>query len=418
MTLPTLATRSARARARVLGQRGMALPVALVSLVVVSCLVVGLVVVAAIEPTIAGNQLAVAQARALAEAGVDRALWALSNPGDRDGIPVDFTTPPAPYDGGRAIGVAAGGHAMGGFQVTVGRGTRPYERTITAVGWAPDAGLGARRAVQKIVVTAINPRLIVQDPPAAVSVRGALEAAGSIQVDARADQTCGAKAGTVTESATSLRDAGVDIRGGTADAEVRNRVVSAAGGAIPGEADAVTDVPAAALDAFMPNAADLAALRAVAKARGTYLRGAVSFGAGRRLPDGLVFVDSTSGRSGTGDAADAAAVEVGTGAAADPSGIWSGWLIVNGSLAVTGDVRLRGFVYAQTGLRYEASGTAALSGALVARQSPDGGAARVDALPSGSLRIAYDCRDARTGNGTIPGRFIVKAGSYREASGS
>ena len=103
-------------------ERGVALPMALLSLVILSALIAGFLVMSAIEPTIANNQLAVAQARALAEAGVERALWALSNPADAQGIPATFTTAPSPYDGGRLVPVAAGGHAVGGFRVTVTNG--------------------------------------------------------------------------------------------------------------------------------------------------------------------------------------------------------------------------------------------------------------------------------------------------------
>ena len=40
------------------------------------------------------------------------------------------------------------------------------------------------------------------------------------------------------------------------------------------------------------------------------------------------------------------------------------------------------------------------------------------AIASADLGIVYNCRDALTGGGTIPGRWSVKGGSYREVSGS
>ncbi len=50
---------------------------AMLALLILSALVVGFSVLSATEPTIANNQLMVAQARSLAEAGVERAVWAL-----------------------------------------------------------------------------------------------------------------------------------------------------------------------------------------------------------------------------------------------------------------------------------------------------------------------------------------------------
>ena len=51
-------------------QRGVALPLAIITLVLLSSLILGLSVMSATEPTIAANQLRTAQARALAEAGI------------------------------------------------------------------------------------------------------------------------------------------------------------------------------------------------------------------------------------------------------------------------------------------------------------------------------------------------------------
>lgn len=398
-------------------ERGVALPMALLSLVMLFALISGFSVLSAIEPTIANNQLAVAQARALAEAGVERALWALSNPADGQGIPATFTTPPSPYDGGRLVPVAAGGHPVGGFRVTVANGSTAYERRITAVGFVPDDTTAGRRALRKITVTALNPQLIVKDPPAALSVRGELRAGGTLRVDSRTDGSCGPKLGTLARGETSLEGAFADIRGAGGEGTARNRITDAAGGLIPAApGDIVKNASGAVFDGFSLSDADLSALRAFAKARGTYLQGAVRFGAGNRMPDGIIVVDAV-----TVDGvhpSDLASVAIDAGAPADPSGVWRGWLIVNGSLAVDGDVRLRGFVYAQSTLHARAAGAVELSGALVSRNIRDLSGAGIDTGPAADLGIVYNCRDALTGGGTIPGRWSVKGGSYREVSGS
>jgi len=49
-------------------QRGVALPMAMLALLILSILVIGFSVLSATEPTVANNQLMVTQARALAEA--------------------------------------------------------------------------------------------------------------------------------------------------------------------------------------------------------------------------------------------------------------------------------------------------------------------------------------------------------------
>ena len=62
----------------VVEQRGTALPLAMLTLIILSALIIGFSVLGSSEPTIANNQLRVAQARAAAEAGVERAVWALN----------------------------------------------------------------------------------------------------------------------------------------------------------------------------------------------------------------------------------------------------------------------------------------------------------------------------------------------------
>ena len=382
-------------------ERGVALPMALLSLVVIAALILGFSVLSAIEPTIANNQLAVAQARALAEAGVERALWALSNPADAQGIPATFTTPPSPYDGGRLMPVAAGGYPVGGFRVTVTNGSTAYERQITAVGFVPDDTTAGRRAIQKITVTALNPQLIVKDPPAALSVQGELRASGTLRVDSRTDGSCGPKVGTLARGETSLDDASADIRGAGGDGTARNRITDAAGGLIPATAgDIVKNASASVFDAFSLSDADLNALRAFAKVRGTYLQGAVRFGAGNRMPDGIIVVDG-----GRVPPSDLASVAIDAGAPADPSGVWRGWLIVNGSLAVAGEVQLRGFVYAQSTLDARAAGAVTLGRAGEPKhpRSPRRGHRHRECRRSQHRLQLPRCRDGR---GQNPGALV------------
>src|SRR5947208_11014843 len=97
------------------GQRGVALPMALMCLLILSALIIAFSMMAASEPLLANNQLQVAQARAVAESGVEKAVWALNNPGNANGIPTPLVTVPAPYDGSAAVAVMMNGAQMGVF---------------------------------------------------------------------------------------------------------------------------------------------------------------------------------------------------------------------------------------------------------------------------------------------------------------
>jgi hypothetical protein len=251
-----------------------------------------------------------------------------------------------------------------------------------------------------------------------VSVRGPLRAAGNVRVDARADQSCGQKVGTLAGGETSIANALPDIRGGAGDGTARNRVTDAGGGAIPpAPGDIVKNTASGVFDSIRLHDADIDALRALARARGTYLRGATTFDAGHRIPNGLVFVDTVSGENvdpATTAETDLASVTIESGAPGDPSGVWSGWLIVNGSVALRGDARLKGFVYAQNALT--AAGRTELLGAAVSANVRDGAGSSVETDAAGAVRLVYSCREARTGGDQIPGRWWIKAGAYREVS--
>jgi hypothetical protein len=142
------------------------------------------------------------------------------------------------------------------------------------------------------------------------------------------------------------------------------------------------------------------------------------------MPNGLIFVDTVSGRNprpGSDDpaalAADLASVEIDADAPADASGRWSGWLIVNGSVAVRGGVQMIGYVHAQGAVSYRGPGTGAVAGAIVSRSIGEA-TASVDGGATGALALVYDCGKARSGGDTIPGRWALKTGTYREVSGS
>src|SRR5436309_1743584 len=72
---------SRRLPSTLLDQRGMALPLALIILTLLTSLTVAFLMMSSTEPLIAANLKGGEQALSNAEAGIERALWALANPG-------------------------------------------------------------------------------------------------------------------------------------------------------------------------------------------------------------------------------------------------------------------------------------------------------------------------------------------------
>jgi hypothetical protein len=366
----------------------------MLSLLVLSAVLLGLSLLSGQEPLVARNHTLMAQAQAMAEAGLDRALWALSTPDAADGVPW-FAPVPTPYDGSRVVGVAVSGIPLGGFRLTI-TGTGDRQRQVVAIGLAPGDSSPLGQARQDITATAI--RLRFPSPPASITVRGDLQVAPGVVLDSAGDGSCGNQAGTWSSGTTTLGP-GSQVQGPDGDTEVQQRQ------------------PVAAFDELTFGASELLALKALARARGTYYQGAVSFDARRPIPNGLIFVDTVSGRPVTEatPAADLATVSLGEGASASPGGVVRGWIVVNGSLAIGGDVVFEGLAYA--GDRFSQTGAARIRGSVMAGHVRSTTPSLIEALPAGGPALTASCEAARTGGGVIQQRWIVKPGSYREASG-
>ena len=380
-------------------ERGAALPLAVVTLVLLSSLILGLSAMSATEPTIAANQLRTAQARALAEAGLDLALWALAHPEAPNGLsnPLPAAVPP-PYDGSRLIVVAAGGAALGGFRLAVFTGGAKNERDVLSVGWAPtdDATDTRPKAHQRIAATLWRLRVPAESGPCALCVRGDLELGDGVTVDARADARCGGKRGAWSSGLVSVRPS--------------TKVWGADGNDAPNEmGDYVQAQPADAALEWIFTDVDLVALKRLARARGSYYRGSVLFDTSRPAPEGLVFVDTATGAPVTGGtpAAELARVELRGGA-------FRGWLIVAGSIEISGGARVRGLAYAQDGFVYRGAPPGGIEGQVVAA-GVRGGSTSLSGAGGGST-LTFDCAAAAGGDGTVPGGWMLKAGSYRELS--
>jgi hypothetical protein len=378
-------------------QRGVALPMALMGLALLTPLMLAFAALSVSEPVIASNQLLATQARALADGGVQYALWRLSGP---DGG--------APFTQGFLPLAATGGFTV---QVTVHAGGDPQARTITAVGWVPAPDAAARAHRQVIADAVAIPRLAAR-APCALCVRGGLELDGNIAIDgANGDRACGNddRFGTFTGGATS---AGAAVR------------VSGGAGA------SAQDQPAPAFEALTLSGAALEALRAIALRHGTYYGpgfpsggrqsdggttwdGRLVFDATHRLPDGIVFVDTTDGRDvAPGDTATLATVRLGPDAVAAADGVFRGWLVVNGALRIEAGARLQGLVYAADTLTYRAAGSGSIEGLAVILNA-SGAPARLETTGGGALSVTFSCR-AASGEGLVPPGWTLIPGSYRE----
>jgi hypothetical protein len=389
-------------------QRGVALPLAMLALVVMTMLIIGFSVLSASEPNIANNQMRVAQARGIAEAGMERAIWAVNNPLDVNGVPNPLILAPAPYDGGTFVNVAANGANLGGFRVTVSNGAAANERNIVSDGWVPN-DTATNRAKQRITVTVFMVRF--PDFPSALAVRGEVGVGGHATVDSRSDTSCGNKLGVFATDNVDISGSG-RVYGAVDGNNVANQVT-----------DYSQSQPNAAFDAISWTNAELDALKAIARANGTYYQGSVTFDASNQLPNGLIFVDTTDGQNidvggaGTTPDANLASVDIHGNSPADPSGIFHGWIVANGTISISGNFQMQGLVYAQNDFNYMGTGTGQIQGAVVSRNIRDTSSTNIDTDNGGNSLILYNCSMAKTGGGQLPQNFRIKPGTYKEVSG-
>jgi hypothetical protein len=404
-------------------QRGIALPMSLLALLILSTLVISFALLATSEPLIATNQKMVAQARAVAESGLERAIWALnlgfSNPADTNGIhyPLVGTAPP-PYDGNTLIPISVNGTQIGVAFVTVTQGANLNEANVTTVGWVPTNTPKAAR--QKIQATVSKFIFSGNPPPASLTVQGQINITGNTNIDSRPDQSCGPKDGTWSVGSTAVGGSG-SVYGADGN--------NTAGQSAPsGITDVKQNVPTSAFAPFILKNQDLNSLKAMAKAAGTYYSGAgvssLTFNAGNSLPNGIIFIDTVSGLNvdvngaNTTLTSDLASVSIHGNAPADPSGIFRGMIIVAGTLSISGDFHGRGMVYAVNDLIYTGTGTGLIEGAVMSQNIRDISSTTIDTNTGGNSSIIYNCGYATNPGGQMPQGFTVQPGTYKEVSGS
>jgi hypothetical protein len=401
-------------------QRGVVLPMAFLTMLILSALIIAFSLMAASEPILANNQLQVAQARAVAESGVEKAISALNNNGNPNGIPngipLPFVTAPAPYDGAAAVAVMVNGVQMGVFTVAVtgasssAPGAPSSEQNIVATGWTPtNTGTGPK-VKQKIQVTVFKPLFNLNPPPSALTVRGEINASGHALIDSRSDTSCGNKAGSMSKGATST--------GGSA------AIYGADGNNTKNQSgDMIQNEPDSTFDKYTYSNKELDAYKALAKKNGTYYQGSVAFNASNQMPNGIVYIDTVSGTnidangSNTTPTSDFASVNISGNAPLAGDGIFKGMLIVAGSLTIHGNFQMHGLVYVQNDFTYLGTGTGQITGAVLSQNIRDTSATSIDTDTGGNSTIIWNCEYATKGGGYLPPTFTIEPGSYKEVSG-
>ena len=295
---------------------------------------------------------------------------------------------------------------------------------MVAVGWVPSdtTPSGQARAHQRITATLAKLRFI--DPPCALCVRGDLQVTGSSVVNSRADTSCGNKAGTYTTGSVDIGSGAASVYGanGTTGAgNVQGDNLTGAFDIVRPDAGDAAEAQAFRdnFDAFAYTNNELDALKAIAKASGTYYQGAVTFNSSNPMPDGIIFIDTTTGNNITPStpSSEFADVRLSGNAGTGPGNTFSGWVIANGTLRIDGNVKIKGMAYAVNDLSYQGTGTGQIEGLVVSQNVRDVVATQIyDSTTTGNSAITFNCNYAKTGNGKIPQNWFVKAGSYKEVS--
>ena len=375
------------------------MPLAMIMLVVMTGLMVSFAVLARSEPTIAGNQMATAQALRLADSGVQRAIWALNNPANGNGI--DSTT--MTYGGASAGGNYDGAHYVslgttGGFTVLVQwqnptNGT--WERTVTAVGWTPSNGnaLNSHRKIQAILQKGVVPPL---DPPCVVCVAGEMQVNGS-SADFIAN-TNGCPGSTPPQFAIQ-----------SVQAVQYNAHPNFTGYGTSGTSALNTTTNTSQ---FKYTADALAQFKAYAQAKGTYYTGAVT-----SLPTGpgphVVFIDTTDGSTFTNSTPTSKDGSL----SLSGNNTFNGAVFVAGSVNVAGNTTINGLIYSLNDLSI--SGTVTVNGAVISENRRDTSSTNIDTDFSGNVHMNFNCGNVRDATINLLGSsWVVKPGNYLETSGS
>jgi hypothetical protein len=100
---------------------------------------------------------------------------------------------------------------------------------------------------------------------------------------------------------------------------------------------------------------------------------------------------------------------------------FKGWIVVNGSLAISGSMKINGLVYVVNDLTYNGTGTGEINGLAISQNIRDVTATAIstvidpDATTVGNSRVKFNCANTRNW-AFIPQNFRLVPGTYREVS--
>jgi hypothetical protein len=397
-------------------QRGMALPLALIILTLLTSLTLAFLMMSSTEPLIAANLKGGEQALANAEAGIERALWALANPGVT-GL-VNLNQIPASYSGGTLFKLRPGpGEEARVYSVTL---TGAGPTTIAATGYVLRDGVAVPAGPAQLVASDIAAQRRVQLQVTATGSLGGAAAPGAVTTGAGLPGAL-TVAGSVQMGGTSLADglhkapgvangcsnaAGVTIRDKSNDGSLtntisvnnNNRIVGTVLSQDPSLPPGAQKLTADNFNQYLFTDAQLAGLKALAQSQGTYIKPTDNSQLQLDITPGLVFVDTVNGQPlGSPPNANLLANVKISGSSQ------GGWLIVMGRITIDGNVGFTyaGLVYALNDITYKGTGGGGIYGAMVSANIIDSIATVVDTDVGGNANIYYDCAAIATGGGTF-----------------
>jgi len=390
-------------------EAGIALPITLILMALITSLTVAFLAFTSAEPVIASNQMANSQARAIAESGIERALWALSMaetaPGTVGALADPLPAPvPAPYDGSQYIVVGAGE-----FKVTVANSVAPNDRDIIAVGYVPNHTNPI--AIKKIQTTVTH--ISMAPPPCAVCAGGEAPpgTTTNIQIGGSASISAAAGPGGSNYCSGSTPVAAA-YSAGTIGSNGTPNITGPSGGQ-----GVMSNQPQSNFQNFVFNDDQFNILKQWVKTNnpGNYYQGSQTWT--QPPPNGLIIVDTPSGNALSNSSPDSDKSVV-VDIHGDWAGQgWSGWLVVAGSVWISGNAQLTGLVYAQNDVTLHGNGNGYVTGAVISTNRVDTQSTNIDTDDTGNAPVTYNCPAVRNG-GLVPINWFVRPGSYREVAGS
>ena len=148
---------------------------------------------------------------------------------------------------------------------------------------------------------------------------------------------------------------------------------------------------------------------------GTYT-GSVTFNSSNKVANGVVFVDTLDGQN-----LDPSGSNTSTLANLDIhgnpflAGDFQGYLVINGSLQISGNMKINGLVYAVNDFSYNGTGTGAINGLAVSANIRDTSATSIDSDSGGNSRVNFNCSNVAQPP-FLGHNFTLVKGTYRELS--